>query len=57
MIDAPQIPFGYKLIHGPSQKGDGIWNGVVCQSQEVLADERAQRDNQKMRGQPAGADL
>jgi len=23
----PQIPFGYRRVHGQSQKGDGIWNG------------------------------
>jgi len=22
-----KIPFGYKQVHGPSHKGDGIWNG------------------------------
>jgi hypothetical protein len=23
----PAIPFGYRLVQGPSQKGDGIWDG------------------------------
>lgn len=27
MSDAPTIPFGYHRITGPSQRGDGIWNG------------------------------
>ncbi len=24
----PQIPFGYKRVHGQLQKGDGVWNGT-----------------------------
>lgn len=27
MSDNPHIPFGYKRVHGQSQKGDGRWNG------------------------------
>lgn len=27
MSDGPTIPFGFKRVTGPSQKGDGIWNG------------------------------
>jgi hypothetical protein len=23
----PEIPYGYRLVQGPSQKGDGIWDG------------------------------
>lgn len=24
----PEIPHGYRLVTGQSQKGDGIWNGT-----------------------------
>ena len=30
-MDAPEIPFGYKRVHGVSQKGDGRWNGTRFQ--------------------------
>lgn len=28
MGGTPEIPFGYKLVEGRAEKGDGIWNGV-----------------------------
>ena len=28
MSDAPAIPYGYRRIQGPSQRGDGIWDGT-----------------------------
>lgn len=28
MSDDPKIPFGYKLVTGQLQKGDGVWNGT-----------------------------
>lgn len=27
-MDVPEIPFGYKRVHGVAQKGDGRWNGT-----------------------------
>lgn len=27
-MSEPKIPFGYRVVTGQSQKGDGIWNGV-----------------------------
>lgn len=27
MNNTPPIPFGYKLVQGSAQKGDGVWNG------------------------------
>lgn len=27
MTTDPQIPYGYRLVQGQLQKGDGIWNG------------------------------
>lgn len=27
-MSVPKIPFGYCLVQGQSQKGDGIWDGT-----------------------------
>lgn len=28
MTEPVKIPYGYRVVTGQSQKGDGIWNGV-----------------------------
>jgi hypothetical protein len=28
MPDHPPIPHGYRLVQGPAQKGDGVWDGT-----------------------------